>query len=165
MKTKECSKCRQIKSTTEFYKNKLHSDGLRSECKECQRQYYKEHTKEKKQYWKEHREEKKQYRKEHRVHRAFRNAKWCSKKKGREFTITEQEYTMLTSMPCYYCGRTDIDRGVDRIINTVGYTMDNCISCCKHCNIMKSSLRPFDFIHQIDLIYQKHVAFMVKKEV
>lgn len=35
MDTKVCSKCKIEKPITEFYKNKLKSDGLQSECKEC----------------------------------------------------------------------------------------------------------------------------------
>jgi len=30
--------------------------------------------------------------------------------------------------------------GVDRVDNTVGYTLDNCVSCCKICNNSKATL-------------------------
>src|SRR5882672_6303678 len=34
---KQCSKCKIIKYAKEFYKNKCHSDGLYSQCKDCQK--------------------------------------------------------------------------------------------------------------------------------
>jgi predicted restriction endonuclease len=34
-KTKTCSKCKEEKELTEFYKKKASKDGCRSECKEC----------------------------------------------------------------------------------------------------------------------------------
>ncbi len=33
---KQCIKCKQIKTTNEFYHNKHHKDGLQTECKPCQ---------------------------------------------------------------------------------------------------------------------------------
>ena len=36
---KECSKCGETKSVSEYYKSKTSKDGLRSRCKECLRQY------------------------------------------------------------------------------------------------------------------------------
>ena len=32
---KVCSKCKEEKEQTEFYKRKTSKDGLRTECKEC----------------------------------------------------------------------------------------------------------------------------------
>ena len=37
IKTKKCSKCREIKSIGEFYKNNSRKDGLYAYCKECSR--------------------------------------------------------------------------------------------------------------------------------
>lgn len=36
---KKCSKCKEIKQLTEFYKHKSHPDGLTSECKICNKIY------------------------------------------------------------------------------------------------------------------------------
>ncbi len=36
---KQCSKCKQPLSVAEFYKNPMSLDGLRSQCKECQKEY------------------------------------------------------------------------------------------------------------------------------
>jgi hypothetical protein len=40
---KLCGRCKELKPVTEFYKNKSTSDGLARWCKECKKQYRKEH--------------------------------------------------------------------------------------------------------------------------
>jgi hypothetical protein len=40
---KQCGKCKKVKPVTEFYKNKSTSDGLARWCKECKKQYRREH--------------------------------------------------------------------------------------------------------------------------
>lgn len=42
MKTKQCTKCNQIKSLSEFHKNKSYKDGHQSWCKECYKEYSKQ---------------------------------------------------------------------------------------------------------------------------
>jgi hypothetical protein len=37
--TKECKKCKEVKSLTEFNKQKDTKDGHKNLCKECQRKY------------------------------------------------------------------------------------------------------------------------------
>lgn len=68
--TKRCSKCKQIKSHSEFYKDKRHKDGLFSHCKQCHKQYakpYQQHRAEslqaQKKYAQTHREQIQQRRK------------------------------------------------------------------------------------------------------
>ena len=43
---KRCSKCKQIKSNDEFYKDNARNDGLFSRCKSCQNKHYKKYYKE-----------------------------------------------------------------------------------------------------------------------
>jgi len=44
---KKCSKCKMVKSKSEFYKNRCHKDGLDTWCKDCKKEYdriyYKNH--------------------------------------------------------------------------------------------------------------------------
>ena len=39
--------------------------------------------------------------------------------------------------------------GIDRLINSIGYVFDNCVSCCYVCNKMKMNLDYTVFINQI----------------
>lgn len=38
--TKECSRCTEVKSTSDFYKYKRSADGYQSYCKACHKAYY-----------------------------------------------------------------------------------------------------------------------------
>ena len=55
--SKECSKCHEIKSVSEFNKNKGKIDGLDSKCKECYKKYRKDNAERYKEYYKEYRKE------------------------------------------------------------------------------------------------------------
>ena len=39
---KRCPRCEQVKSRTEFYKNKGNGDGISSRCAQCEREYLKD---------------------------------------------------------------------------------------------------------------------------
>lgn len=43
MKKKVCGKCKKEKYLDEFHKNSTKKDGLRSICKECSKEYHKQH--------------------------------------------------------------------------------------------------------------------------
>lgn len=51
---KRCSKCKEIKSVSEFFKDKRSKNGYQSHCKECLREYYKNNIDKRKLYWKEY---------------------------------------------------------------------------------------------------------------
>lgn len=58
------------------------------------------------------------------------------------FNLSENEFKALTGDDCYYCGRQCTDghvNGVDRIDSNDDYTVENCVSCCKICNLIKKS--------------------------
>ena len=41
---KQCAKCKEIKPTNKFNKNKSRPDGLQRHCRQCAKKYYKNHT-------------------------------------------------------------------------------------------------------------------------
>ena len=53
--------------------------------------------------------------------------------------LSESEFDSITGKACYYCGNEG-PNGIDRLDNTRGYVLDNCVPCCKHCNYVKSNL-------------------------
>lgn len=89
---------------------------------------------------------------------------------GREhkFELTILEFINIVKQPCFYCGNTnDIKRsgkyglranGVDRVDNTIGYIISNCVPCCKLCNFMKRDLTASQFIQHARKIVDFNVA-------
>jgi hypothetical protein len=82
--------------------------------------------------------------------------------RGLEFSISNDLFRELTLRNCSYCNAvphterransvraTYIGNGIDRVDNTIGYTIDNCVSCCPTCNYMKRELSTKDFIEHI----------------
>ena len=77
------------------------------------------------------------------------NYKSRALKKGLEFSLTENEFDTFIKSNCYYCKKETTmsnSNGVDRKDNMVGYTTENCVSCCSECNYMKGSLNDNEFI-------------------
>ena len=87
---------------------------------------------------------------DHRFPECFPDAKCVSyasyksraEKKDLEFAITNADYKSIIQEDCYLCGKQTTEtntNGVDRVDNTVGYTVANCKACCKECNHMKNN--------------------------
>ena len=81
---KTCTKCKVEKDVVEFHKNKYKKDGLKSECKYCQKEYReanKELIKErKKKYYKANKEKIKAYKEATREHRN----EWRKQKRSKD---------------------------------------------------------------------------------
>jgi hypothetical protein len=89
-----------------------------------------------------------------------------AKQKNRIFNLTKDQFEYLTKQNCFYCGNSPskiknqkglngeyIYNGIDRIDNTKGYTLDNCVPCCSVCNTFKSNRNKTDFLDLIKKIY------------
>lgn len=85
--------------------------------------------------------------------------KYGAKNRSLEFTLTKDQFRKLVTSNCAYCGapplkiRTSCSsgrsstkpdmhssftyNGIDRLINSEGYTSDNSITCCHECNFAK----------------------------
>jgi hypothetical protein len=76
--------------------------------------------------------------------------RWHAKERGYPFELTREEFQKLTSQNCSYCGIEPkqiyqgstcrapyVYNGIDRQDNTRGYVSDNCVPCCKPCNLSK----------------------------
>ena len=74
-------------------------------------------------------------------------------KKNLEFLLTQNQFNILICFDCYMCGKETNENhinGIDRIDNTKGYTLDNCLACCGTCNYIKNK---FDFCNLIEKCY------------
>lgn len=73
----------------------------------------------------------------------FTRGKSHSKRRNKEWSLTLEQFTAAVSLPCFYCADTlgcasdNVSTGLDRLDNTKGYTADNVVSCCKHCNSVR----------------------------
>ncbi len=96
----------------------------------------------------------------------------CAKPRGLEFTLTIEEFLELIDGDCFYCdsppsnefGKNNkyltgshIYNGIDRLDNNKGYTLTNCVPCCKICNKMKSNLGYDEFFSHIKKIYNRRI--------
>lgn len=94
--------------------------------------------------------------------------KRSAKKRNLEYNLTNEQFLDLVKSKCYYCGEegTSIKKGlgkssgdfyyvgIDRVDNTKGYLLENCVSCCWKCNNMKHTLNQKDFFDHISKIYK-----------
>lgn len=100
--------------------------------------------------------------------RLFGVYKRLAKERNYDFKLTKDEFRIFTKQNCYYCsiepssitkcGRDNggyIYNGIDRKINSIGYTIENCVSCCGSCNTIKMDLDIDPFLDKIKRIYEK----------
>jgi hypothetical protein len=78
-----------------------------------------------------------------------------SNNKNIAFELSETEFQNIVKQECYYCGLFSEGKqfnGIDKKIQTIGYTIDNCVPCCDMCNYMKKSLNNDVFLERIEHI-------------
>lgn len=72
------------------------------------------------------------------------------KKKGlSNGNLSLEDVIELTSHPCFYCGTTKMERGLDRIDNSLGHAVDNGVSACPPCHALR---RFFSIQEMIDVV-------------
>lgn len=101
--------------------------------------------------------------------------------RGREFELTSDEfYSLVRGQLCHYCGynpapesigkgrapsRTAKHVGLDRVINSEGYTLQNVVPCCAWCNRMKGTSSYKEFIESCHSIAKRWGAFFARTNV
>jgi len=117
--TRTCRQCHEDKPMDEFEKHISRSGGRdrRHTCKVCRNTRKRE---------------------------LFLNAntkyvkyKQSAKERNYAFDLTFDEFLTFWQKPCSYCNREIATIGIDRVDNTIGYVLVNCVSCCSICNSMK----------------------------
>lgn len=92
--------------------------------------------------------------------------------RGLVWELTYERFCLLIAAPCHYCGETGVNitqatwsrkhaggdrswnnNGIDRPDNTRGYTSDNTVTACKHCNIAKNVMSESQFKNWISKVY------------
>lgn len=97
----------------------------------------------------------------------YREYQDSARARGHAFDLSRDEFRRLTRQDCLYCGvlpgavvsrprinGSYIYNGVDRVDNTKGYIVDNCVACCKTCNLMKRMSSVGEFLSHIERIHK-----------
>lgn len=104
--------------------------------------------------------------------RAFKKIiKDRAKKAGIEVSMLAKEFIEIATQNCFYCGDPPFPRpylstrgvdvylnGLDRSDNSLGYTKENCVACCKKCNTAKGKMSPKEFKEFVERIYRHFVS-------
>ena len=101
----------------------------------------------------------------------YRTYSYSAKKRNYIFDLTKDEFKEIAQQLCFYCNKPPQSRqegsknrkyhgsfmynGIDRVVNSIGYTKNNCVSCCKTCNRMKMDKDIGQFLDQVHKIIQK----------
>jgi len=100
-----------------------------------------------------------------------------AKNRNIDFGLTKEEFRKYTKGNCHYCNQPPtakrlpqsrkenstahgayVYNGVDRIDSKRGYSIGNCITACKRCNVAKSDMTYDEFIELIKAIYNNRVS-------
>ena len=99
----------------------------------------------------------------------FRDYKVKAKKRSYEFNINQDDFINLIKLDCHYCGAEPSNRkvnryhfvdetifynGLDRVDNTKGYSVDNCVPCCKFCNQAKHGMTKEFFLDWVERVHR-----------
>lgn len=111
-----CQCCKRMLPVNEYYRNSYTADGYSGVCKYCQA---------------------------HSLQGRYNMYRKGAKTRNLDFSLTRDEFDLVTSKVCYYCGEYSgsyFDKkysGIDRINSSIGYNMSNIVPCCEMCNRMK----------------------------
>ena len=99
----------------------------------------------------------------------FGNVRKGAKDRGYSFNITFEDFLSYIFEPCYYCGEIGVNskrigksddfiqyNGLDRVDNSKGYSRDNIVTCCKHCNHMKRDSEQDEFFLRVQKIFLRN---------
>jgi hypothetical protein len=152
---KVCSVCKTAKPVDEFHKSKSAKDGLRYPCKICCNTANKIYRRTDR----------------GRAQRVVQALRWQSKNpiahgfgqyrrnavlRHHEFKLTREEFESFMGVPCHYCGAVSEQVGLDRVVNSLGYSSDNVVSCCSACNYAKRKGTQEDFIELCRAVAERH---------
>ena len=71
--------------------------------------------------------------------------------------ISFEEFALLMSQPCFYCGGVLPSTGgsLDRVNSSLGYISNNVRPCCLRCNRAKNDMTEIEFREWIIRVYNK----------
>lgn len=98
--------------------------------------------------------------------RVYNNYLSSAKARNLTFDIPKDIFVQMLGMDCYYCGKKPslehkkksgkvdlLYNGLDRRNNELGYTLENCVTCCKECNYFKKDRSEETFLELCKNVY------------
>lgn len=92
----------------------------------------------------------------------YGNYKHSAKLRKIEFSLSKEEFKLISENDCYFCGSKPkpmgydrsgtgdyVGNGIDRLNNNIGYLKANCVPCCNICNRAKQTLSESEFMNWI----------------
>ena len=99
----------------------------------------------------------------------YNRYKYGAKKRKLAFNLNKKQFKNLTSSNCFYCNKPPLQiaagkfseklngkyfyNGIDRLKSTNGYSIVNCVPCCKLCNFIKRAQNVEEFKEHIKNMY------------
>jgi hypothetical protein len=93
-----------------------------------------------------------------------------AKERNISFEMSEDDFIFLLDKPCYYCNTLPSNlkitkncksgfyySGIDRMDSKLGYTKENCVSCCAQCNKSKMASDKNTFLQWIERVYNHSI--------
>ena len=104
----------------------------------------------------------------------FYSYKRHAKERNLVFDLQLLDFIKILSQNCIYCGKVPsqlyqilnaktkkirsgipvLYNGIDRVDNSKGYVIDNCVSCCKQCNRCKGKMTTIEYKNWIKSVYE-----------
>jgi hypothetical protein len=153
---KQCTACCKFKPVNEYSETKT--------CKQCRDEFKKQNEKRDKEHVNEiqriasQNPERKATKKEWVKANPEKVALKEVNKRNRNYegttNLTKEQFEPIIKQNCYYCGIMQEKgfNGIDRMDSTKGYEIDNCVSCCTDCNMMKGAVDNITFIQRVEHI-------------
>lgn len=99
--------------------------------------------------------------------KAFMSAKGGASRRKLQWDFSIDDYVAIAARPCFYCGENQHEvlpykswqqsmkiNGLDRVDNSLGYTKENVVACCGHCNWAKKDLTQEEFLSWVKRVYE-----------
>lgn len=75
------------------------------------------------------------------------------------FELSENNFFEIIKNSCYLCGKENTNihnNGIDRINNSLHYTLNNCLACCAVCNYIKNNYELSQLLKKMSEICKHH---------
>ena len=90
------------------------------------------------------------------AHIVYLGYKSNASKRNRLFKLTEEEFKIISTQNCFYCGKEPSNRAQrGNSATPFIYNIKNSVACCKECNIAKNTMSIEEFKEKITNIYKR----------